>query len=436
MTAGRILVRGVSVVAPKMLGGGLTLVLGLAMAATVEPAVYGRYVYAVTLVILADAVLGASFDLATVRLAQGALRAAPERALAIERQSFLFKTLGSLAVAAAVLLAAAAAPGLAGPLAGDHVLAGAILGATLGLLAVRSMLLHLQMRERFGAYGRLELAHAALRFVPAFALLAVGETSPQAVVLALAAGSLAATAFALRGACRPLATLPVRPAEWGAILRAAGWYVVTLAIGATLSRLDVLMLAPMVAAEALGAYGAATVVASVPALLGVYLSVLLTPQIVARAAAGTLRRLMIGVQAALWAVAAALGLAAVLAWPLIAGLPGSMGSAAPILAILLPGALIALITTPLALPFVMLARPRFMLCIDVVVAPLAVLTYLAAIRWAGVEGAAWTTLAVTLVRSGAVLVAAWRLSARQHDFGRDAQSAGITPSGPPAPPTR
>ena len=89
----------VVVVAAKLAGGALTLVLGLAMAAWATPADYGIYAYAVTLVLLADAVIGTPFDLATIRLAQAIVAENPDRAAAIERQALTMKTLVAVGVA-------------------------------------------------------------------------------------------------------------------------------------------------------------------------------------------------------------------------------------------------------------------------------------------------------------------------------------------------
>lgn len=412
-------------VVPKLAGGALTLVLGLVMAARAEPADYGVYAYAVTLVLLAEAVIGTPFDLATIRLVQAIIAEQPERAVAIERQAVAMKA--TVALSAAVLLVGGLGLAPAGltPLSGAPAILAATAAAALGLLAMGSMLLHLQMRERFLDYGRAEGAHVLLRFLPAFALVAAGDPAPAALVAALALGSILATGLALLRACRPLARIARSTGEWRGLFASVRWYMPTLALGAVVARLDLLALGALVPPGALGAYAAAATLAAVPDMLGMYLSIVLMPRIVARARDGVLRPFLVRTQAAL-CVAALLGgaaAAAFLASPLAGTMPGSLGAALPLFAILVPGGLVAMTTVPLALPFVMLVRRRFLLGIDLVVAPLALLAFVLVVPQAGTGGAACVALAVTLVRSLTVQAMAWRLSRARHVFGAAAAPA-------------
>jgi O-antigen/teichoic acid export membrane protein len=390
-------------VGPKAAGGALTLALGLALVGVFDPADYGRYALAVTLVLLADAVIGTPFDLAVIRLAQTRVATDPAAALAVERLALRLKLgLGlALAVAAAVP-ARAAAPGLM-PL---------VAAAALSLLALRSALLHLQMRGRFRAYGLIEAAHVALKLGPAFALILAGAATPWAVLACLAAGPLLALGLAVAvAAAAPFRRGPAAPAA--PVLRLLRWYGPTLALGATLGQLDILMLGALAPGAPLGAYAAAAVAASVPALLGMYLAVVLTPTVVLRAAAGRLRGFFARMQLVLTAAAAALGAAAVWAatGPAAALLPGAWGEALPLFLVLLPGTLVAMTTSAMALPLVLVARQRAVLLLDACVGPVALLAYAAAIPAAGGAGAAAVALAVMLVRSLAVLAVAWAITA-------------------------
>ena len=95
-----------------------------------------------------------------------------------------------------------------------------------------------------------------------------------------------------------------------------------------------------------------------PELLGSYLAVVLTPQIAARAKAGSLKRFYHRAQGALLAAAVPAYAVALSLWDAVAPavLPPEFLLAARIALILLPGTLAALVTVPLALPVVMFWR--------------------------------------------------------------------------------
>jgi O-antigen/teichoic acid export membrane protein len=401
----RVLVDLVLTVLPKLAGGGLMLLLGLVLIGSLPAAEYGRYALAVTVILLADAVVGTPFDLAVLRLAQPLAGTDDAAALAVERQALWLKLglAGVLGLAAAGVLAA-----LGGP-AAEALLVAA---AGVALLLLRSMLLHLQMRQRFRAYGAVEIAHAMLKFGPAFVLVALGAAAVGPVLACLAVGPLLAACVALRfvpaGLLRP--PRPVRLAPLGGLV---AWYAPTLALGAVLAQIDILLLGVLAPPDAVGHFGAAATVASVPSLIGLYLGVVLTPLALRHAAAGTLRPVFVRVQAAL-AAAALLFLAVVVALllsPLPERLPPGYAGSVPVFAVLLPGTLVAMMTAALSLPLVLVGRKDWLLRLDLRVAPVALLAYLLAIPAAGALGAAVVTLAVMLLRSAAVLRAAWRITA-------------------------
>lgn len=405
MPVPRLLADTVLTVAPKAAGGALTLVLGLVLVGHLDAAEYGRYAYAVTLILLADAVIGTPFDLAVIRLAQARIGAEPAAAEAAERAALWLKLALTAALAAVAGLAWGQGAGGLMPL---------VAAASVALMALRSALLHLQMRQRFRAYGAVEAGHVALKLGPAFALVAAGKATAAAVLACLAAGPALALALALP-AVRPAILRPAVPrADALPVARLVGWYFPTLALGATLARADILILGALMPGPGLGAYGAAAVAASVPGMLGLYLGVVLTPRVVPRAAEGTLRPVFARIQIALTAAALALGAgaAALLMSAAPAAIPPDYAEAPPIFAILLPGMLVAMTTSAMALPLVMVARKTFLLRLDLVVAPLAVAGWLLAIPAQGATGAAVVTLAVTLVRSLGVLAAAWAVTAR------------------------
>lgn len=405
----RLLTDAVVTILPKLAGGGLTLLLGLVLIGHLPAAEYGHYALAITVIFLADAIAGMPFDLAVLRLVQSGTQGRFVEETALAMKLALSFVAGGLALAVAIL---------SGVDAMGIVLVALTVAAATSLLVLRSSLLRVQMQSRFRAYGALELMHVSLKLGPAF-VLAFTQTGGVAGVLAcLAAGPVVALGLVTLW-IPDLRMLPrMNRAAAAQMLRLVRWYGPTLALGATLARLDILVLSAVAPAETVGIYGAATVIASVPDMLGMYMGVVLTPTVLALARQGTLRPWFLRVQLALTALALAiLGLAALgLALGGAALLPSGYAGTVPILALLLPGSVLAMTTSALSLSFVMVAREDWLLRVDAVVAPLALIGYLLVVPSHGALGAAAVAVSVTIARSLAVLGAAWRLSARAQTF--------------------
>ena len=96
-------------------------------------------------------------------------------------------------------------------------------------------------------------------------------------------------------------------------------------------------------------------------------------------------------------------------------LPEAYTRSASIFLILLPGALATLITLPLTLPFLMFKRPRFLLMLDLISAPLLALLFFLAIREHGAIGAAWVTTLSRFAKAGLAQLLAWRLASAEQD---------------------
>lgn len=450
---GRSILRDMAMTAgPKIAGGVLMVLLNLALVFVWPPPLMGAWAFWLTLVLLADAVIGSPIDLAVVRLAQARLDDEPAAALAgqaalnsgapglanppiahppaadpvaVERTALALR-LFALVPAGGLALLAAALGGEA-MAAGGAALAAAATAMLGGLLVLRAMLTHLQMRRRFAVYGAVESFHVALRLgLVGLAILGFGA-GPAGVLLMLAlaagasgllAGLLARQSFGSGSASAGMSR--DRRLALGELLRLLRWYTPSIALGATIGRLDVLMLGLIAGATQLGLYGAALGVAQAPELIGAYLGIALSPYLVAQAQQGAARGLMLRLHGALLALAfigfAAMAMA--LASPLANLLPPAYAGTGPLLLLLLAGTLAGMVTTPLALPLVLLARRDFLLKVDCIAAPLAAMAYLLAIPAHGAIGAAMVAATTHLVRSGAVHLMAWRLAGRPHDLRR------------------
>lgn len=408
---------------PKIAGGVLILLLNVGLVFVWPPVIYGSWALWLMLVLLADALIGAPFDLAVIRLAQSQLNAASEAdvqavsPLGCEHAAIIMKML--------VLLPAGLVVFVTGH-SGSDMAAGASLAlpslAALGaLLFLRSTLVHLQMRRRFASYGAVETLHVVLRLAFAGFAVWLAGLGPSALMWGFAAAAASAAAFSVYAARRSLLRRSDRTVDAArALAGQVFWYLPTIALGAVIGRLDLLLMGWLASAQELGQYGAAANFAVAPELVGAYLGIALLPTLVSRVQAGLGRRFLAQSHAVMLSGALAIYAAAfVVAEPLLLRFaPPAYAGLAPLLLILLGGTLAGMLTTPLALPLVLLTRKDFLLKTDLVVAPLALLAYWTAIPAFGAMGAATVATAVHVLRSAAVHAMAWRLSAHVHDLRR------------------
>jgi O-antigen/teichoic acid export membrane protein len=396
------------VAAPKLAGGLFLVLLNALLIQIVEPADYGLYAVAITLILLIDAIMGASFDLAIIRLrAEGQGGAESD---AIERAALHLK-LGLMALAA--LLAALGGTPLSALLfdstSETHlILLSCFAGAA--LLALRSVLVHLQIEAEFLRYALVESFHIAVKAVLIGMILAAGWRSIALILMGLAIGP--ACAALAGGALYVPRLFAGGEAAYRLVLRTVRWFAATIAIGALIGRLDILMLAGLATIGAAGAYGAGQFLAALPELFGSYIGVVLTARLVASMRGGDLRRFHQRFQPPLGLAAAAFYLVLFVLWDSMIApfFPPSYALSGDIAFILLPAGLAAFATVPLALPIVMMERQRALISLDAVLLPIVVASYWIVIPRFGALGAAYVASAVSLFRSLAVQIIAFRIA--------------------------
>lgn len=419
------------VAVPKVLGGAFSVAVSGVLLHYLGPAEFGVYAIALTIVALTEGALGASIDMGVVKRASLAGGVSATDARRFEQSGVFFKlalgamVLGLLALAGEPLaqhlfghtpetVPAFAAGGPASVLPPS--LAAATLplllltgGVATGVLLLRSLLLHLQLAQRFGAYCVLESWVQLLRV--AAAVIAITVLTPSAFTLLgmMLFGTLAALALGAVLA-RPLWTA-LRPSRVAAreLMGTIRWFLVTFAFSASLSRIDVLLLGKFGSLEQVGIYAAGQIFAQIPELVGTYLAVVFSAKVAPAAAAGQFPALLRKVQTACWTAAVLLGAAALVLVPMgTPWIPAVYADAAAILLILLPGTLAAMCAFPVAIPYVMFMRPRFIFLLDLVTLPIVLLAYYLAIREAGAVGAAWVTGLTRLIKLSVIQYVAWR----------------------------
>ena len=410
----------------KGLGGVAMVAMNLWLARRLPPATFGVFAIATTALLMFDGVFGSAVDAAVIRTT--ALPAG-EGATGTERAGVLLK----LQAGAAAAAVGAGVFYVAGSGTAAVVAALAALGGT-GLLVHRSVLLYLQLRERFPSYAGIDLAHTAARWVFAAIALAAGFASAGAVVgaYALAPWVVAAVAIAagicLRARSSGAAAGEVTPAAGTAmrtVLRTAGWTLATTGVGAVVARLDLLLIGAVAGAREAGVFAAASALALVPTWLGAYLAPALSGRILPYCRERRMYRFLGEVQGVLLVLAAIGTTAGVLMAPALARvlLPAEYDAAGRVLAILLVAGAAGFVTFPLVLHTLLFLSPRTYLVIDLVSLPILIPLYVVAARSEGAVGVAWVTAGATVIKACIAQVAAAAVT-RRADAGAIPLAAG------------
>jgi len=393
---------------PKGLGGVLTVVLNSILLTHMAPADFGAYAICLTLVALADGVLGAAIDMSVVKLASVHRLHDQARAAAVERWGVAVKLAASLALVSVTLA-------LAGPLSSalfkrpEPELLVLAMAVASGVLLLRSAFLNLQLQQRFGAYAGLELLAQALRVGGIGAVLLWLRPSAQ-VLMAVAAlctlTALLGAAWLVRPRLPRRGLLPRR--EGRELAHALHWIFITFAFSALLSRADLLLLTQYSTLEQVGLFAAAQVLAQIPELLGSYLAVVVSPKVAPASHAGTLLGLMARVQGGLLALSLLVLLSGFgLLYFGAAWLPKGYAGSAQVLVFLLAGSLAAMCAFPVAIPYLMFVKPDFIFKLDLYTLPLLLAAYYFAIPEAGAIGAAWVSGGARLLKLGLMQACAW-----------------------------
>lgn len=396
------------VAVPKGLGGVVTLVLNGWLLTRMTPVEFGLYALCLTLVALADGIVGAAIDMGVVKLASTHRHHDARRARAAEWWALLGKL--SVSGAVAMLLLITGRP-LAQALFHRDDLPLLLLAMCVAtcVLLLRSLGVRLQVRQRFEAYAMLELMAQALRVAGILAVMLWWTPSAQSLT----------TAAVVTGVLTLLLGLPVAGVRWRAerlswrdgreLLATSRWLLMTFATSAVLSRVDVLLLTQWSQLEQVGIFAAAQVFAAIPEMLGMWLSVVLSPRVLPAAREGLLRALLLRMQMVLAALAVAVALVAMVLLHGQAGwLPEGYVRMADVLMPLLIGALAGLMAMPLVVPTVMFTRPAFVVAYDLLSLPLLLWAYHLAITQSGAVGAAWVNAGSRILKTVLLHAMAWK----------------------------
>jgi O-antigen/teichoic acid export membrane protein len=392
---------------PKGLGGVLAVVLNGVLLSRMSPAEFGAYAVCLTLVILADGVLGSAVDMSAVKMTSARLLHDPRAAAAIEQWAVVFKLVVSVAVlGTALMVAGFLAEALFHRPSADLLLAA--LSVASGVLMLRSLFLHLQLKQRFVAYAGLELLAQTLRVAGVVAVLWWFTVSALSLVVAALVGTVLAVLGGMWIARVRLQWPDLQWADGREFARTVRWILATFAFSSVLARIDVLMLTHASTIEQVGLFAAAAVFAQIPELLGMYLAVVFSPKVTPANANGTLPRLMRQVQSGLLAFALAIAFVAMCALQFGGELlPSAYARSADVFVPLLAGSLAGMVAMPVTVPFVMFVRPSFILKYDLLTAPILLIAYQYAIASSGAVGAAWVSGGSRMLKAAVLQTCAW-----------------------------
>lgn len=395
------------VAVPKGLGGVLTVALNGVLLTRMTPAEFGVYAICLTLVLLADGILGAAVDMSAIKLASARRLHDTSRAVAIEQWAVLTKLLAFVLLGLCVMVVAEPVTQLLFHRT-DGLLLAVVTATGLGVLMQRSLFLNLQLRQRFAAYAGLELFAQGLRVAGVVLVIVLVPVNAMALMLAALAGTVLTGLAGLR-----IARIPTAWPRWqrhdgvefGQTLR---WMLITFASSAVLARIDVLLLTRGSTIEQVGLFAAAAVFAQIPELLGMYLGIVFSPRIATASATGDLRRMMAQVHTGLLLFAMLVFGGALLALHLAGDLlPVDYARSVDVFIPLLLASVVGMIALPVAVPFIMFVRPSLILKYDLLTLPMLLIAYHFAIESQGALGAAWVSGSARILKSGVLQVCAW-----------------------------
>ncbi len=376
---------------PKVCGGVGTILINLLLVHQLETASFGIYSLCIASILLFDAILGTAIDTGVLKLAPKLSTSDPEAALGLERSAIIIKLTTAGLVSVLLLL-------LSGPISQaifqqpdlHGILALSCLSGC-GLLLLRSVQLHLQLKKRFKQYGLLDFANHLLRFSSVGVIVAFSEPSPAKILAVWATVPFVVSIIGLTWCGRKL--LKQYALNWHfllELLRFVKWSLLTFSLTSLASRADQFLIGLLAGVEEVGIFAAGYLFTVIPELLGMYLAVLFGPRITPAIESNTISSLLSQTQKLLGALAliALLG-----GWLAIATvgrwiLPDEYSSSLIVVAILLPGALAAMVNFPLVNNYVMFVSPKALVRIEMMTLPFALVLYFVAIPSYGAIGAA------------------------------------------------
>lgn len=398
---------------PKVLAGGLQLLLNFFLLRYFGPEYFGAISVCVTMILLVDAITGAAVDMGVVRLAPAYRSTDPAHGLRIQQAALLGKPIALLFLLLPLLIARDQVAGLL--FDGREVASGLLvvtITAVLGLAILRSIQTHLQVEGNFRAYGMADVILNAIRYGGVGILLWTAVATPWRVLSLYAIAPFAASAVTFLTSGRKLFTLRIDRTALSELIATVKWYAGATAVGSFITRMDLLMVSTYAGVREAGIFSAAQVLTLVPQLIGMYMGVVFGPKIMPLYRENRLAPVYRRIQVALVIVC---GVLMIVAWAGAAPLgdlllPAAYDGATQVFLLLLPSALCSLLNFPWTVSLLLFLRPRLILLYDLCTLPFLFFAYTWAIREGNALGAAAVTTGFAVAKTIFFQVLGWKLA--------------------------
>lgn len=262
----------------------------------------------------------------------------------------------------------------------------------------------LQAQRAFGRLAGVQLANAGARLAAMAGLSAAGALTPASAMFATGAAYAAAAAWGYGLASSGSAGLRSRADLRPQLYRLSRWLVISSMVHLLYTRMDQLIVSRVIGAAAGGVYGAAMTFVQLVDLLTASLLTVFLPQICGAQGPDELRRQSRYAIAVSATLAVPVIPAALAAGPVLKLLLGEgFAAAAPVFAIVIPGAIFNIVTHPLQAVLHARARTGLLTWLDLWVLAANTAANCLAVGAYGLRGAAAVALG-TRVLAGLVLL--------------------------------
>ena len=398
------------VAVPKSTGAFLQLVFNFLLLWQLGSNQFGALAVCLTGLILADAVLGSSFDMAVLRVAPLEQQDNPQYSLQVQQAGLLLKPALGVLAAVPLVLFGNALGALLFQQQGSATLLYLTAAAVLARLTMRSVQTHFQVGRNFRRYGSIEVLHSVGRYGGIAVLIALRLATPERVLAMCAAAPLVLTSVFLATQARALLQVPLSGHALAQVLRLVKTYIATSSVGSTVDRIDLFLVTSLASVSQAGIFAAAQTMVLVPQLLGMYLGVVFSPRVMPLWKRGELAGVYRRFQKVAFLACCAVFVIAVPAIRPVAAvlLPHSFASAAGVALILLPVGLVGFLNFPWTVSLLLFSRPRLLVAIELAFVPVLVAGYTFAIPRYGAGGAAAVSAAYALLKTATLQALAWR----------------------------
>ncbi len=289
---------------PKVLAGSLTLLFNIVLLRYLSIEEFGVYTLCVSAILLTDAIIGSAIDMGVLRLSPLYRSTNHIRSINIEKAALSFKLFLSLLVFSIVIFYANAINLFLFDSVKYMDAFFITFVAAIFVLMFRSVLVHLQVDEKFLMYGKLDFIHIAIKYGGIASLILLSKVTPENILLFFVFGPGVAFVIGLAlNHKQLLGSFAGQLSVFGELFGYIKWYLITFMIAAAISRMDIFLLTGLRNLTDVGIFAGGYVYAMIPELFGIYLAIIISPKIMPLYVAGDFFLFYKKIQSILWLTA-------------------------------------------------------------------------------------------------------------------------------------